>query len=184
MYLIKTEFVKLRRCNILWVGIITLLCAPLLSILQQQSLNDPVDNYGYVNLVNGTIWNNMSFFLPVTLMLLGGYMISREYTDDTLKEIFIIPLSYSKLMAGKIGALLILSVFYSLPVDQFFQRIIVYSVVVCEWCQHNRPYTIVEVFAHRLLLSLVFIQNLFNFCHLCIIQTHTGLLHPPASSAI
>ena len=113
MYLIKTEFVKLRRCNILWVGIITLLCAPLLSILQQQSLNDPVDNYGYVNLVNGTIWNNMSFFLPVTLMLLGGYMISREYTDDTLKEIFIIPLSYSKLMAGKIGALLILSVFYS-----------------------------------------------------------------------
>lgn len=75
MYLIKTEFVKLRRCNILWVGIITLLCAPLLSILQQQSLNDPVDNYGYVNLVNGTIWNNMSFFLPVTLMLLGGYMV-------------------------------------------------------------------------------------------------------------
>lgn len=67
MYLIKTEFVKLRRCNILWVGIITLLCAPLLSILQQQSLNDPVDNYGYVNLVNGTIWNNMSFFSRLRL---------------------------------------------------------------------------------------------------------------------
>ena len=30
-----------------------------------------------------------------------------------MKEIFIIPSSYSKLMAGKIGALLILSVFYS-----------------------------------------------------------------------
>lgn len=112
MYLIKTEFMKLRRCNILWVGIITLLCSPLLSILQQQSLNNPVADYGYMNLVNETIWNNMSFFLPVTLMLLGGYMINREYTDDTLKEIFMIPLSYPKLMAGKIGALLILSIFY------------------------------------------------------------------------
>ena len=136
MYLIKTEFVKLRRCNILWVGIITLLCAPLLSILQQQSLNDPVDNYGYVNLVNGTIWNNMSFFLPVTLMLLGGYMISREYTDDTLKEIFIIPLSYSKLMAGKIGALLILSVFYSFYTD--YEKMESLFSVLSELCDDRK----------------------------------------------
>lgn len=55
----------------------------------------------------------MGFFLPVTLMLLGGYMINREYTDDTLKEIFTIPISYKKLMLGKIGALLILSILYS-----------------------------------------------------------------------
>lgn len=113
MYLIKAEFIKLRRCNILWVGIITLLCAPLLSVLQQQSLNDPIADYGYINIVNGTIWNNMGFFLPVTLMLLGGYMMNREYTDDTLKEIFIIPVSYQRLMIGKISALLILSVLYS-----------------------------------------------------------------------
>lgn len=46
-------------------------------------------------------------------MLLGGYMINREYTDDTLKEIFTIPISYKKLMLGKIGALLILSILYS-----------------------------------------------------------------------
>lgn len=98
MYLMKSEFIKLRRCNILWVGIISLLCSPLLTILQQQSLNEPIPNYGYINLVNATIWNNMGLFLPVTLMLLGGYIISQEYTDDTLKEIFIIPVSYQKLV--------------------------------------------------------------------------------------
>lgn len=114
MYLIRSEFIKLRRCNIIWVGIITLLCSPLLSILQQQSLNEPVENYGYINLVNATIWSNMGLFLPVTLMLLGGYMISREYTDDTLKELYIVPISYQKLMGGKIGALLILSLVYSI----------------------------------------------------------------------
>lgn len=113
MYFIKCEFIKLRRCNIIWVGFITLLCSALLSILQQQSLNEPVENYGYINLVNGAIWNNMGFFLPVTLMLLGGYMISREYTDDTLKGLFLVPVSYQKLMGGKIGALLILSFVYS-----------------------------------------------------------------------
>ena len=112
MRLIKDEFIKLKRCNILWVGIITLLCSPLLSVLQQESLNAPISDYGYANLVNGVIWNNMGFFLPVTLMLLGGYMINREYTDDTLKEIFTIPISYKKLMLGKIGALLILSILY------------------------------------------------------------------------
>lgn len=103
MRLIKDEFIKLKRCNILWVGIITLLCSPLLSVFQQESLNAPIPDYGYANLVNGVIWNNMGFFLPVTLMLLGGYMINREYTDDTLKEIFTIPISYKKLMLGKIG---------------------------------------------------------------------------------
>lgn len=113
MYLIKLEFIKLRRCNIIWVGMITMLCSPLLSVLQQQSLNDPIENYGYIDLVNATIWNNMGLFLPVTLMLLGGYMISREYTDDTLKELFTVPISYQKLMIGKIGALFILSLLYS-----------------------------------------------------------------------
>ena len=113
MRLIKMEFIKLKRCNILWVGIMMLLCSPLLSVLQQESLNAPIPDYGYANLVNGVIWNNMGFFLPVTLMLLGGYMINREYTDDTLKEIFTIPISYKKLMLGKIGALLILSILYS-----------------------------------------------------------------------
>lgn len=113
MYLIKAEFIKLHRCNIMWVGMITLLCSPLLAVLQQQSLNEPIENYGYLNLVNTTIWNNMGLFLPVTLMMLGGYMINREYTDHTLKELFVVPISYQKLMIGKMGALFIVSLIYS-----------------------------------------------------------------------
>lgn len=112
--MIKSEFIKLHRCNIIWVGIIVLPFAPLLAVLQQSSLNDPVMDYGYINLINAVIWNNMALFLPATLTLLGGYMMNREYIDDTLKEIFIIPVSYRKLMAGKLGALYLLAVMYSI----------------------------------------------------------------------
>ena len=66
MRLIKDEFIKLKRCNILWVGIITLLCSPLLSVLQQESLNAPIPDYGYANLVNGVIWNKWAFSFRYT----------------------------------------------------------------------------------------------------------------------
>ena len=50
------------------------------------SLNEPIPHYGFYNLVNDTIWYNMCLFLPVTMIFLGGYMINREYTEDTFEE--------------------------------------------------------------------------------------------------
>lgn len=42
-------------------------------------------NYTFPDLLNSTIWNNMTMFFPMIIALIGGYMINREYTDDTLK---------------------------------------------------------------------------------------------------
>lgn len=111
--LIKSEFKKLRRSSIIFVGVCILILAPLLSILQQISRNEPIKDYGFRNIVDATIWYNMSLFMPVLLMLLGGYMINREYVDDTMKSLLTIPISYKRLIWGKLMTLGVLTVLYS-----------------------------------------------------------------------
>lgn len=111
--MILLELKKLRRCSMIWVGAVTMVCAPLLAILQQTSMNDPLENYGFSDLINATVWYNMGLFMPVTITLMGGYMMHREYVDDMLKSLFTIPVSYKRLMSGKLLALLVLTVLYS-----------------------------------------------------------------------
>ncbi len=112
LLLARIEFVKLKRCNVYYVGMITLLFAPFISVFQQLSLNEPIPHFGFYHLVNDTIWNNMSLFLPVTIIFLGGYMMNREYTEDTLKNMFIIPVTYQTLICGKLAALAIMTALY------------------------------------------------------------------------
>lgn len=145
MYLIKIELKKLYRCSIVWVGAVVLLCAPLLSILQQQSFNEPTVDFSYTDLISAVIWNSMALCLPVTLALLGGYMISREYTDHTLEELFVIPISYQKLMLSKVGALLVLAIFYS-----FYELLLT---------------TVISVVLYPIGLNLAaFLRGLLQFC--------------------
>lgn len=114
LLLAEIELKKLKRCNIFNVGIVTLLFAPLIPVLQQVSLNEPALHFGFYDLVNDTIWYNMSLFLPVTIIFLGGYMVNREYTDDTLKNMYIIPITHRTLITGKLAALAIMTILYCL----------------------------------------------------------------------
>lgn len=50
-------------------------------------------------------------FSRMCITLITGYIISREYTDDTLKNIITIPVSFQKILAGKLIISGILSVF-------------------------------------------------------------------------
>ena len=87
MNLIRTEFQKLKRYSIILVGIIGVTCSPIISIAMQNMMSDDaktVLNYTFPDLLNSTIWNNMTIFFPMILALIGGYMINREYTDETL----------------------------------------------------------------------------------------------------
>ncbi|MEY8327150.1 ABC transporter permease [Lachnospiraceae bacterium 54-11] len=112
LLLARIEFTKLKRCNVYIVGIVTLLFSTLISVFQQISLNEPIPHYGFYNLVNDTIWYNMCLFLSVTMIFLGGYMINREYTEDTLKNMFIVPVTYQTLICGKLIALAIMTMLY------------------------------------------------------------------------
>ncbi len=105
--IILTEFQKIKRYHILLIGIIGMTLSPILGIITQNVAIEEAKNpnFDISALVNSTIWNNASLFMPVIFTLIGGYLISREYTDDTLKNIFVVPISFRKLLAGKLFAI-------------------------------------------------------------------------------
>ena len=114
---IITEFQKLKRYSIILIGIIGVACSPIITIIMQNIMSDDAKsilNYTFPDLLNSTIWNNMTIFFPMILALIGGYMINREYTDDTLKNLFTVPVSFPEMMSGKLTTLGIISVLLGL----------------------------------------------------------------------
>ncbi|WP_312650132.1 ABC transporter permease [Aminipila sp.] len=97
--IIITEFQKLKRYSILWMGIVAVLFSPLLAAFQQSSGNEMMQYESYANSV---IWNNFSLAFPFMIVLIGGYIINREYVDHTLKNALTVPVSFRKLLAGKL----------------------------------------------------------------------------------
>ncbi|WP_312941935.1 ABC transporter permease [Oscillibacter sp.] len=117
MNLILTEFQKLRRYSVILVGMIGATCSPVISIVMQNVMSDDaktVLNYTFPDLLNSTIWNNSTIFFPMILALIGGYMISREYTDNTLKSVLTVPVRFPRLMTGKLTTLGILALLLGL----------------------------------------------------------------------
>jgi len=111
--IIITELQKLKRYSILWIGIVVVSISPAMSVFTQSMYVKKDPTYGFSSLVNDTIWNNMGLFLPITISLIGGYMINREYTENTLKNILTIPMSFRKMLIGKILTLAIVTILFS-----------------------------------------------------------------------
>lgn len=62
---IITEFYKLKRYSIILIGLIGVACSPVISITMQNIMaNDAksILNYTFPDLLNSTIWNNMTIF--------------------------------------------------------------------------------------------------------------------------
>lgn len=97
--IIITEFQKLKRYSILWVGIVAVLFSALLAAFQQNSGNEIMQYESYTNSV---IWNNFSMAFPFMIVLIGGYIINREYVDHTLKNMLTVPIPFRKVLAGKV----------------------------------------------------------------------------------
>ena len=119
--IIKTEFSKIKRYHILLIGIVGMFCSPLLQLFSQAVMTEEAKrpNFDFAALVEMTIWGNAQIFMPVMFTLIGGYLINREYTDDTLKNILTVPVSFRRFMAGKLTAIGLLAVIlgvYSLGV--------------------------------------------------------------------
>lgn len=114
--IVLSEFRKIKRYHILLIGIIGMALSPILGIITQNVAIEEAKNpnFDLSALVNSTIWNNATIFMPVIFTLIGGYLINREYTDDTLKNILTVPVSFSKLMTGKLAAIGLLSLILGL----------------------------------------------------------------------
>lgn len=119
--IIKTEFQKIKRYHILLIGLVGMVCSPLLQYLSQLIINEELrdPHYNFASLIDNTIWGNTQIFMPVLFTLTAGYLINREHTDDTLKNILTVPVSYRRFLCGKllsVGILAVLFGIYSLIV--------------------------------------------------------------------
>lgn len=113
--ILKTELQKLRRYQILLIGIVGMVCSPLLQLFSQMAVAEEFKHpdFDFAALVENTVWGNATVFLPVLVTLIGGYLIDREYTDDTLKNLLTVPLSFRRLLLGKLLVIGLLSVLFS-----------------------------------------------------------------------
>lgn len=115
--IIKTEFYKLKRYHILWAGVALMLLSVLLTLFTSMANDGSVWDFAY--LTEQVIKNNMSMIFPMCISLMAGYIISREQTDDTLKNILTVPISFKKLLTGKLIVCGVLSIIFGLLCSLF-----------------------------------------------------------------
>lgn len=83
--IIKTEFMKLKRYFIVWIGVSLMLLTVLLTLFTTMADDGMVWDYQF--LFEQVVKHFVTMIFPMCITLISGYMISREYTDDTLKNI-------------------------------------------------------------------------------------------------
>ena len=114
--ILKGEWRKLRRCQILLVGIVALALCPVVQYGTQLIVNPEIrdPNYNFVSLFANVIWGNTQIFLPISLVMIGGWLIDRENTNDTVKNLLTVPVSYPKLLGGKLIVTIFLSLLFGI----------------------------------------------------------------------
>lgn len=103
--LILMEFKKLKRSKILYIVTCTMflfyLCAAAQGIKSAYSAN---------RLLSETLTYATYFIVPALFSLLGCYMISREYQDDTMKNNLIVSVDTEKMIYAKLITCLLIEI--------------------------------------------------------------------------
>ncbi len=110
--IVKTELMKLKRYSVVWIGLAAVLAVVLLARFMATANDGTVHTFS--NFSSNVIWNNYSIMFPAAITLIAGYIIDRERTDDTLKNILTVPVSFKKLLAGKLLTAGLLSILLAL----------------------------------------------------------------------
>lgn len=109
--LIIAEFRKIKRMKMTYAGYISILCGVFISILQ---INTISNNVTFERLIDNSLYNNIILFLPFPLTLIGGYIIDREYVQDTQKNMLVVPIRWCDAVKAKIVIMLFVSIWLSL----------------------------------------------------------------------
>ena len=114
--LIKSEWLKMRRCQILLVGIVAVSLCPVVQygtqLVIRPDLRDP--NYDMAHLFANVIWGNTQIFIPISLVMIGGWLIDREAANDTMKNLLTVPVSLPRLLGAKLIVTAILAFLFGL----------------------------------------------------------------------
>ena len=104
--IIYTELLKIKRASMLKAGAIIVALSCVLSVIPVFARDSTVKNFAL--LMGNILENNCIYFSPVLTVLLGSYMMERETTDDTLKNMLTIPVTFQRILLGKLMVLLVL----------------------------------------------------------------------------
>ena len=113
----KTELWKLKRYHMIWAGVLLMLLSVLLTVFTTTALDGTVWTFSFF--VEQVMKENITTIFPMCAALITGYIISREETDDTLKSLLTIPVSFPALLSGKLFAGGLLSLFLGLASTVF-----------------------------------------------------------------
>ncbi len=110
------ECLKLKRSKIIRIGFSGTLVVPFLAIIQNlqryfKNTDTAMDLFG---LYDNAIMFLMLLFAPLFLSIIGTYLISREYSENTLKIIFAVPISRKAFLTGKFLILFIAVIMFML----------------------------------------------------------------------
>ena len=161
--LLKSELLKLRRCQILLVGLVALALCPLVQygsqLIVEAEYRNP--NYDFSALFENVVWGNTQIFLPISLVMIGGWLIDRESTHDTLKNIMTIPVSMPKMLGAKlllVGMLAVLLGIYSVGITLITGLTVGLSGLTAEVFFHGGTQIVLAALTTYLPLILIFGQ--------------------------
>ena len=121
--LVKTELWKLKRYSVIWIGIAAMLSVVLLTRFMGIASDGAVHTFETFS--NNVIWNNLTLIYPATITLIAGYIMERERTDDTMKNLLTLPISFRRLLTGKLLAACLIAILLAI-IECVFALIVVF----------------------------------------------------------
>ena len=108
--IIYCEWMKLKRSKLISIGVLSSFIVPFLVTVNdiRICLSDPAVSLSLGWIYEDTIMFLMLLFGPLVLAAAAVYLISREYTEKTLKTVFAVPIGRGQFLIGKFTVLFIL----------------------------------------------------------------------------
>ena len=114
--ILQSEWQKLRRCQILLEGIVALALCPVVQY-GSQLIVEPAYRaaaYSFADLFANVTWGNTQLFLPISLVMIGGWLIDRYRSSDTWKNLLTVPVSLPRLLSAKLLVTAMLALLFGL----------------------------------------------------------------------
>lgn len=114
--ILYSEWMKLKRSKALIIGLSGSYIVPAFVLFNsiQRHLKNPNEIIDLFGLYDSAIMFLMLLFAPLVMAVTATYIISREYSEKTLKTILAVPVSREKFLAGKFCILFLVTVMFML----------------------------------------------------------------------
>lgn len=101
--MIYCEFLKLKRSKIAMIAFLGTVLTPILSIIFELRtyFTKPGYVFSFFGTMEGVFLFLMMIFGPLVFTIMGAFLFSREYTEKTLKTLFVVPISKKKFIMSK-----------------------------------------------------------------------------------